>query len=383
MAKIAFIKYGDAPNEYRKCIGANPNYIQFDAIGSYMNEILKLTQNYKVMVISFGNRYASITDNGHIFTVIPAHNEIIKYIFIPFIYLKLFCFRPSLIVSFGTPVDALFMSGYSFLFSTPFVPFFAGEFYESYGKKIYRKITDFLILKILKCKHIKIVCARSEFVKKQLLKKGIQKDKIIVYNLEYTENYFAEYDVNNEVCGYEFKVIFIGRLTHRKGIYTYLEVAKELTSRIKDIKFYIIGDGPECPNIRALIEKNHLEDKVIMLGPKPSYMIHSYLKSIDVLCIPSFSESFCKVAFEGILSGVPIVCSKIGALEELVIDGEIGYLVDPNNIQGFCDKIKLLYENRNLYCRFKENIIKRKRKIPTYLTPSLIISNLIRNKYSF
>jgi L-malate glycosyltransferase len=96
-------------------------------------------------------------------------------------------------------------------------------------------------------------------------------------------------------------------------------------------KLLMIGDGPERTTAEWLVRKKGLSRDVTFLGKQNQ--VHSILNCADVLLLPSELESFGLAALEGMASGVPAVCSKVGGIPEVLTDGVEGYLVPPGDVK--------------------------------------------------
>jgi glycosyltransferase involved in cell wall biosynthesis len=62
----------------------------------------------------------------------------------------------------------------------------------------------------------------------------------------------------------------------------------------------------------------------------------------DIMVMPSRSESFGVAAVEALASGLPVIASRIGGIPEIIIDGETGILIDPENPEALADAIMTL-----------------------------------------
>jgi len=110
----------------------------------------------------------------------------------------------------------------------------------------------------------------------------------------------------------------------------------ELVRREIPAKLLMIGDGPERTIAEWMVREKDLVRDVIFLG-KQSQVQH-LLNCADVLLLPSDLESFGLAALEGMASGVPAVCSKVGGLPEVIRDGVDGYLVPPRDVKTMAER---------------------------------------------
>ncbi|BBG65158.1 glycosyltransferase, family 4 [Hydrogenimonas sp.] len=121
-------------------------------------------------------------------------------------------------------------------------------------------------------------------------------------------------------------VIIIGNDLIRKGIYEYLDLAKQIPS----ITFHIVGSGNGKINIPDEIKKRNL-DNIIYHGTLTHNELKNLLKIIDLHIFPSRSEGFPKVTLETAAAGVPsLVYSDYGA-DEWITHNKDGFVVHTLN----------------------------------------------------
>ncbi|MEK6693336.1 MAG: glycosyltransferase family 4 protein [Nitrospirota bacterium] len=132
----------------------------------------------------------------------------------------------------------------------------------------------------------------------------------------------------------EDKVIgWIGRLVPVKDCGTFLKAAfllKDKTGRspeLKNMKFLIVGDGPERKKMEEMAEK--LGVKAIFTGTRKD--ICDIIPSMDILVLSSLNEGLGRVLLEAMAAGKPVVATKVGGVPEVVKDGITGILVPPSN----------------------------------------------------
>ena len=100
--------------------------------------------------------------------------------------------------------------------------------------------------------------------------------------------------------------------------------------------WYIIGSGPDEELIRGEIEKNHLQDKVILLGMKDNP--YPYIKNADLVVMTSRTESFSYVIAEAKLLHTPILSSDFPVAYE-VLDESCGWIAPLSEMSSLLSKI--------------------------------------------
>ncbi len=104
-------------------------------------------------------------------------------------------------------------------------------------------------------------------------------------------------------------------------------VNAELPSRL-----VMVGDGPDRVVAEDETRRLGLDASVSFLGKIEN--VAPLLASADLFLLPSETESFGLSALEALASGVPVVCTRVGGLPEVVRDGETGFLCEVGDVEG-------------------------------------------------
>jgi len=124
-------------------------------------------------------------------------------------------------------------------------------------------------------------------------------------------------------------LLFVGRLSIEKGMAT-LAAAMAL---LPDAQLRVAGDGPEAGLLDGMAG-------VAKLGSLPGEAVRQEMSHAAVLVVPSiWYENFPRTLVEAFACGLPVIASRIGALAELVRDGETGLLFEPGNPRDLADKM--------------------------------------------
>jgi len=124
--------------------------------------------------------------------------------------------------------------------------------------------------------------------------------------------------------------LFLGRLTKEKGIYEYLRLA-ELNK--KDL-FYVAGIGPELKYVENFI-KTHNNVKIVGMLVRENKEWFDLIGNARALILPiQWNEPFGLVLIESMATGTPVICYDRGSVQEIIIDGQTGFIVKENNIEA-------------------------------------------------
>jgi glycosyltransferase involved in cell wall biosynthesis len=121
-------------------------------------------------------------------------------------------------------------------------------------------------------------------------------------------------------------LLSVARLTKQKGIDVAIRALPLLPA---GTVLVVLGEGPERAALEALAQELGVADRVHLLGRVPD--VSAWLRRAAVLVHPARWEGFGLGVLEAMLAGLPVVASRVSSLPELVIDGETGTLVQPDD----------------------------------------------------
>ncbi len=140
----------------------------------------------------------------------------------------------------------------------------------------------------------------------------------------------------------EYKVVgTVANFYRTKGLNRLIEAFKMLDD--PDSKLVIVGEGRQRKELEDLIFKNGLQDRVFLTGRIPEARL--YLKAFDVFALASLKEGFPWIVLEAMAAELPMVCTKTGALPEIIEDKKNGLLAEPGDSKDLAEKIQWLLNN--------------------------------------
>ncbi len=163
---------------------------------------------------------------------------------------------------------------------------------------------------------------------------------------------------NYLAAGAERIVLFVGRLERRKGIHTLLAAIPDVLAEIGDVRFVIAGrddDSTQGSYWRSLWQAEHGDvprGKVHFLGEVSEEDLHRLYSECDLFVAPSMYESCGLIYLEAMAHGKPIIGCRAGGIPEVVLDGETGLLVPPDDPESLCKAIVKLLSDEELRRRF-------------------------------
>lgn len=148
-------------------------------------------------------------------------------------------------------------------------------------------------------------------------------------------------------------LLSVGELSKRKNHEVIINALAKLNN--PNITYFICGRGDLDRYLKDKAKELNVDVK--FLGFRKD--ISEICAAMDLFVFPSYQEGLPVALMEAMSAGLPIVCSKIRGNTDLIENGKGGYLVEPNDIDGFLNSIKKIIENKTL----KENMGEYNKKL--------------------
>lgn len=207
----------------------------------------------------------------------------------------------------------------------------------------------------------------SRYTKYELLKiiKGRSQRKIEIISPapNITPKKFPNLDINSLKQKYQDNRILlsVGRLVERKGNGVVIKALPTILKSVPNLKYVIIGEGEHKSRLKKLIAELKLEDKVIFKSELSDQEVAQYYQLCDLFIMPSREmpnrdvEGFGLVYLEANSFSKPVIGGKSGGVEDAIIDGETGFLVDPEDIDMIAGSVVRLLKNQSEASRLGNN----------------------------
>jgi glycosyltransferase involved in cell wall biosynthesis len=174
----------------------------------------------------------------------------------------------------------------------------------------------------------------TEFSRRKMIAGGLPADRIRV------KPNFVLPDPGAK-SGHGHYALFVGRMVNSKGVPAVVEAWKQLPG----VPLHIVGDGPCREQIEAAQKRGDLPS-VIYHGRLPRAETLAVMKSARFLIFPSqWYEGFPVTIAESFACGVPVVASRLGAMQEIVSDGVTGLHFQPGDVKDLCEKAQWAWEH--------------------------------------
>jgi glycosyltransferase involved in cell wall biosynthesis len=158
-----------------------------------------------------------------------------------------------------------------------------------------------------------------------------------------------------------FCLLTVARLDERKGHRLVFKALQDLSPQVAEQMTYVVvgrGDAEYTRQLRALAAECQVP--TVFTGPVANDDLKALYASADVFCMPGEPhprrvEGFGLVYLEAAAQGVPAIASRIGAIPEVVVDGQTGIVIAPGDFDALEAGITRLFEDRELLGKLGQN----------------------------
>jgi glycosyltransferase involved in cell wall biosynthesis len=155
------------------------------------------------------------------------------------------------------------------------------------------------------------------------------------------------------------RLIYIGRLAPGKGLFESIEAVRLARSRGVAARLVVAGSRQEEARLRQSVREAGPAREVTFVGPAYGDLKARLLSQADVLLLPSYSEGLPYSLLEAMAAGVVPVVTPVGAIPDVVNDGEHGVLVQPRDAGAIACAIERLSLDKATVARMSAACRKR------------------------
>jgi len=140
-------------------------------------------------------------------------------------------------------------------------------------------------------------------------------------------------------------VVTIGRVSPEKGQQLFVDAAFRLLATLPGTYFLVVGDGPDLENLKSRVAAARQAQRIHFLGYRDD--VPRILAQSDLLVNPSLREGMPIIILEAFALRVPVLCTPVGGVPELVRDGITGYIFPAGNAQILSQRIAEVLNRRD------------------------------------
>jgi glycosyltransferase involved in cell wall biosynthesis len=215
--------------------------------------------------------------------------------------------------------------------------FYKTHYFESQWSSFEIKVKLWMELRIFK-QATKIITL-TEQGKQELLSYGIDKPiEVIPNGVD-----MSLFNINNQIEK-QYDVIFSGRIEVRKGSRAVVDLCKQLIEKKPNIRILIVGYGDDESHVMAKLAP--FTQNITFTGKVNFSAMQQFYQQSQLYVSTSYYEGLPGTCLEAMAMGLPVIAWKFSFYEGLIMDGENGYLVKPNDTQEMCNKILGLLDDK-------------------------------------
>lgn len=176
-------------------------------------------------------------------------------------------------------------------------------------------------------KSTSVTIAVSDALRQELLKLGVEEQKIHVFRNGVDLNFFRPLDQQKckDKWGVSGPVLAsVGNLIEMKGHHLVIEALEELP----EYSLVVVGEGEYKQRLHQLVHDRNLEARVRFLGNLDQKELIEIYGAADILVLASSREGMPNVVLEAVACGTPVVATRVGGTPELIQSSDMGVLVE-------------------------------------------------------
>ena len=140
-----------------------------------------------------------------------------------------------------------------------------------------------------------------------------------------------------------------GRVRHQKGNDLFVTAMIDVFARHKDAKALIMGRARTehqgfLTELKTRVADAGLKDRILFRDEVPIELLSRHFQALDLYVAPQRWEGFGLTPLEAMACGAPVVATRVGAFEELIVDGETGYLVEIEDSDAMAEHVSHLLD---------------------------------------
>jgi glycosyltransferase involved in cell wall biosynthesis len=191
-----------------------------------------------------------------------------------------------------------------------------------------------------------IVFTNTQFSRLDAIKRNCPAEKLCILPVGFRISDYKPKIGRSYKADGKLRLLTIGRASPEKGFPIALEAIRQLVHErgVKDFHYVIVGDGPDLPKTRRLVEELKLGEYVTLFGWATREQLTEEINKADVFILPSleinnWSENQACVTQEAMLMRVPVIASTIGGVRESIAPELRDWMFEPGNSRQLADRL--------------------------------------------
>jgi glycosyltransferase involved in cell wall biosynthesis len=164
----------------------------------------------------------------------------------------------------------------------------------------------------------------------------------------------------------DFIIGNVSRFDIQKNQSLIIKTATALIAKYPNMKFVLVGNGKKLDESKKLAESLNLGDNLIFTGEQ--HNLTDYYSIFDVFVFPTFWEGMPYVLLEAMACRLPIICSDIPSLNEIIENEKSALTINPKSEIALFEKLEKLFNDKKLLNEISSGAYEAVKKYSEYLT---------------
>jgi len=218
------------------------------------------------------------------------------------------------------------------------------ELYASKFKVEERSLAFRLLLLVekLSCAYADHVIIANHLWHKKLIQRSVRPEKCTAI-INYPDPSIFSCRSRAIAVSDDFVICYPGTLNRHQGVDLAIAAVALLRDKIRNLKFLVIGDGPDGDRLKTMVKQLHVEDQVTITGLIPMEQVADTMATVDLGVVPKRKDSFGNEAFstkimEFMAMGVPVVVADT-RIDRYYFNEELVQFFESENVEDLATKI--------------------------------------------
>lgn len=210
-------------------------------------------------------------------------------------------------------------------------------------EKFYKEECNILMknyVKFIFKKCSKVLALSEEW--KEILSQIVNKEKI-----EVLDNSIIVKENKNKKDYSAKKILFLGRVGRRKGVYDILQVASKIINKYPDVEFIIAGDG-DVDKVKKICIDRQIDKNIRITGWTSGSDKIKLLNEATVYLLPSYNEGMPISILEAMSYNLPIISTNVGGIPQLISNNLEGFIFEAGDLEKLYELLDKILENEEL-----------------------------------
>lgn len=138
------------------------------------------------------------------------------------------------------------------------------------------------------------------------------------------------------------KILYLAWVNGQKGIFDFIDAAKAVLAKHKNVEFWVCGEGADSDSARAKVIEYNIQNYVDFKGWVVGEHKMEVLAKTDIYVLPSYFEGFPNALMEAMASRLPVIATTVGSIPDLVTSPQNGLLYEAGNVKALQDALETL-----------------------------------------